>query len=108
MILRNFMIKPVWGRLIVKPSDITETDEVLRAAKEAGFVLPDTQESGRLQQSQIEGELIAVGGNCFDDWQAPLPQVGDTVIYDKFAGFIKGIDGKEYRIISDTDILAIV
>lgn len=102
------MIKPVWGRLIVKPNDITETDEVLKSGKEAGFILPDSKEQERLQHSQIEGVLIAAGGNCFDDWHAPLPQVGDTVIYDKFAGFIKELDGEEYRIISDTDILAIV
>jgi co-chaperonin GroES (HSP10) len=101
------MITPVWGRLVVKPSDITETDETLKAAKRAGFVLPDNQESERKQQGQIEGELIAVGGNCFDEWSGQVPTVGDIVIYDKWAGFIKAIDGEEYRIISDTDILAI-
>jgi len=101
------MIKPVWGRLIVKPNDITETDEVLKSAKDSGFIIPETKEKDRLQQSQIEGELVAIGGNCFDDWKDPLPQVGDTVIYDKFSGFIKSIDNEEYRIISDTDILAI-
>jgi co-chaperonin GroES (HSP10) len=98
----------VWGRLVVKPIDIAETDPTLKSAKAAGFVLPNAKENERLQHSQVEGELVAVGGNCFDDWKAPIPQVGDRVIYDKFAGFIKGIDGQDYRIISDTDILAIV
>lgn len=102
------MIKPVWGRLIVKPNDITETDDVLKSGKNAGFILPDSKEKDREQAGQIEGILVAVGGNCFDDWNAPLPQVGDTVIYDKFSGFIKTIDNEEHRIISDTDILAIV
>jgi co-chaperonin GroES (HSP10) len=94
--------------LIVKPNDITETDEVLKRGKQAGFVLPDTKEKERLQHSQIEGELVAIGGNCFEDWLAPVPAVGNKVIYDKYAGFIKSIDNEEYRIISDTDILAIV
>jgi len=102
------MMKPVWGRLVVKPNDITETDETLKRGKEAGFILPETKEKERLQHSQIEGELIAIGGNCFEDWQAPIPQIGDRVIYDKYAGFIKALDGVEYRIISDTDILAIM
>lgn len=102
------MIKPVWGRLVVKPNDISETDETLKSAKAVGFILPDSKEKERLQHSQVEGELIAVGGNCFDDWKPPLPKAGDTVIYDKFAGFIKKIDGQDYRIISDTDILAIM
>ena len=102
------MIRPVWGRVIVKPTDITETDEVLKAGKQAGFILPETKEAERLQHGQIEGTLIAVGGNCFDDWLEPIPKVGETVIYDKYSGFIKEVDGEEYRIISDTDILAIV
>ena len=102
------MIRPVWGRLVVKPTDITETDELLKSAKASGFVLPSDDKNDREQQAQIEGELIAVGGNCFDDWSDPLPKVGDRVIYDKFAGFIKDVDGQDYRIISDTDILAII
>ena len=102
------MIKPVWGRCLVKPIDITETDEVLKRGKNFGFELPENREKERLQHSQIEGELVALGGNCFEDWQEPLPKVGDKVIYDKYAGFIKSVDSMEYRIISDTDILAII
>ena len=102
------MIKPVWGRLIVKPTDITETDEVLKKGKAFGFELPDNQEKERLQHGQIEGELIAVGGNCFEDWKKPIPEIGNKVIYDKYAGFVKDYEGVEYRIISDTDILAIL
>ena len=101
------MIKPVWGRLVVKPNDITETDEVLKRGKDAGFIIPESKEKERLQHGQVEGTLIAVGGNCFEDWREPIPQVGDQVIYDKYAGFIKEINDQEYRIISDTDILAI-
>lgn len=101
------MIKPVWGRLIVKPEDITETDEVLKRGKQFGFEIPENREKERLQHGQIEGLLVAVGGNCFEDWKGIIPQVGDTVIYDKYSGFIKDYEGVEYRIISDTDILAI-
>jgi chaperonin GroES len=102
------MIKPVWGRLVVKPTDITETDEVLKRGKQFGFEIPENKEKERMQHAQIEGELIAIGGNCFEDWIDPIPKIGDTVIYDKYAGFIKQIGDQDYRIISDTDILAIV
>jgi chaperonin GroES len=98
----------VWGRLVVKPIDIAETDATLKSAKSAGFILPNDKENERMQHAQIEGELIAVGGNCFDDWKPPLPKIGDRVIYDKYAGFIKKVGGEDYRIISDTDILAIL
>lgn len=102
------MIQPVWGRLVVKPNDITETDPALASAKAVGLLIPENQEKERLQHGQVEGELVAVGGNCFDDWKGVIPEVGNTVIYDKFSGFVKAIDNQEYRIISDTDILAIV
>jgi co-chaperonin GroES (HSP10) len=92
----------------VKPNDITETDEDLKRAKKFGFHLPDNAEKERLQHGQIEGELIAVGGNCFEDWKDPIPKVGNTIVYDKYSGFIKDYKGVEYRIISDTDILAIL
>jgi co-chaperonin GroES (HSP10) len=101
------MIQPVWGRLVVKPNDITETDEILKSGKAAGIYIPESREKDQLQHGQIEGQIVAIGGNCFDDWTAPIPKVGDQVIYDKYAGFIKSIDNEEYRIISDTDVLAI-
>lgn len=102
------MMTPVWGRLIVLPNDITETDEVLKRAKASGLEIPETMGQERRQHAQIEGDLVAIGGNCFEDWKGIVPKVGDRVIYDKFAGFVKEFEGKEYRIISDTDILAII
>lgn len=102
------MMKPVWGRCVVKPVDIAETDETIKKAQASGIIIPETKEKERLQYAQVEGELISVGGNCFDDWLEPIPQVGDKVIFDKFAGFVKKTNGTEYRIISDTDILAIM
>ena len=102
------MIKPVWGRLTVDPIDITKTDDVLRRAKAAGLEIVSDKETERLQSGQIEGTLVAVGGNCFDDWKEPIPKVGDKVVFDKFAGFIKSDGDNELRIIADTDIMAII
>ena len=101
-------LQPVWGRLTVLPTSIEETDEVLKSARAAGLELPESQEKERLQHGQVEGTLLAIGGNCFDDWGDPIPKVGDTVVYDKYAGFIKKWDDKDIRVISDTDIIAII
>jgi co-chaperonin GroES (HSP10) len=101
-------MQPVWGRLVVKPEKIEETDPVYKAASEAGLVMPQTRETERIQHAQTEGILVSIGGNCFEDWVEPIPKVGDRVVYDKYSGFIKPIDGIEHRIISDTDILAIL
>ena len=102
------MIKPVWGRLTVLPIDVTETDDVLRRAKAAGLEIVNDREAERLQSGQIEGVLVGVGGNCFQDWLDPIPKVGDKVVFDKYAGFIKKDGDKDIRIIADTDIMAII
>ena len=102
------MIKPVWGRLTVDPIDITETDDKLKRLKELGMEIAGDSENERLQAGQIEGKLLAVGGNCFDEWKEPIPQVGDKVVFDKFAGFIKKDGDNVLRIIADTDIMAII
>lgn len=96
--------KAIWGNLVVLPDSIEETDEVLKNAKSFGFELPETQEKERLQHSQIEGTLIDFGGNAFEDWKGNIPERGKKVVFDKYAGFIKKIDGKDYRIIRDTDL----
>jgi co-chaperonin GroES (HSP10) len=93
---------------VVKPVDIHETDEVLKRARASGIEIPQTLDANRRQQAQVEGELMSIGGNCFEDWKGPFPQIGNRVLFDKFAGFIKQEGNEEYRIISDTDILAIM
>jgi co-chaperonin GroES (HSP10) len=50
-----------------------------------------------------------MGGNAFEDWQEPIPKVGDMIWYAKYAGYVvKGDDGVEYRLANDKDIAAIV
>lgn len=106
------MIKPVWGYLTVRPKTIEETDDVIKSAKQSGIIIPESSESDRRQQGQIVGELLAVGGNCFDGWGEPKPKPGDLVLFDKFAGINKSTENDEernfVRIISDTDIMAIM
>jgi len=98
---------PVWGRIWVLPDDITETDPDLKRAKNFGFELPD-QRSEREQLSQTEGKLVAVGGNAFENWKEPIPKAGDRILFDKYAGAIKKINGVTYRLIDDTDVVAII
>jgi len=97
----------VWGNLVVLPDKIEETDPTLRRAQAAGFVIPESEDKKRMQVGQIEGTLIDFGGNCFEDWKGEIPERGDKIVYDKYAGFEKEINGNTYRIIRDTDIFLI-
>lgn len=101
------MIEPVWGRVLVLPDDIAETDPLLQKAKEMGFELPD-KDLKREQFAQMEGTLIGFGGNAFENWKGDIPKNGHRVIFDKHAGCTKEYCGKTYRLINDTDIIAVI
>jgi len=100
-------IYPMEYKILVRPEDLEETDPVLKAAKEAGIELPDNLKE-REQMMQGEADLIAVGGNAFEDWNGK-PKVGDRVLIAKYAGIItNGKDGVEYRLCNDKDVAAVI
>lgn len=100
-------IQPVWGRVLVLPDDIADTDPMLKKAKSAGIYIPD-DDVKKEQVKQIEGTLIAVGGNAFEAWDGIIPRKGDRVIYDLYAGSNITVDGKKHQIINDTDVIAVI
>lgn len=92
-------IQPLADRIVV---------EVL-AAKEktkSGIVLPDTA-----KEKPQEAKVIAVGkGKVTDDGKtvAPEVKVGDIILFGKYSGTEITMDDKEYLILREEDILAIV
>jgi chaperonin GroES len=92
------VLRPLGDRVIVEP-----------AAKEektaSGIVLPDTA-----KEKPQEGKVIAVGnGRLEDGKRVPLDvREGDKVIYSKYAGTEVKYGEKEYLILRESDILAII
>ena len=83
--------------MIVKP---VEREEV----SAGGIVLPDSA-----QEKPQEGEVVAVGpGRTGDDGKriAMDAQVGDIVIYSKYAGSELKEEGQDYLVLRESDILA--
>jgi len=71
-----------------------------------GIVLPDSA-----KEKPQKGKIIAVGdGKILDDGSLQKPQVkkGDTVLFTSYAGSEIKMDGKEYLIMSESDIMAII
>ena len=101
------MLKPVEYKCVVKLFDVEDADPSLRRAKEAGIVLAHEYKE-REQQAQVKAEMIAIGGNAFEDWKGDLPKVGDTVVIAKFAGLVYQDGEVQYRIINDKDVAAIL
>jgi len=90
-------IKPLGDRVVIKPSPKEEVSK-------GGIVLPDTA-----KEKPQEGEVIAVGpGRLTDDGKriAMEVQVGDKVIYSKYAGTEFKLDEQELVIMRESDILA--
>ena len=92
-------LKPLADRVVV--------EHVEQADKSSGGVfLPDTA-----KEKPQEGKVLAVGpGRTLDNGNVVKVAVkaGDRVIYSKYSGSEIKIDGKEYLIISEKDVLAIV
>ena len=91
-------IQPLADRIMVK---VLEAKEVTKG----GIVLPDTA-----KEKPQEAEVIAVGkGKVSDEGKVIPPEVkvGDKVLFGKYSGTEITVDGKEYLILKEEDILAI-
>ncbi|HNU48954.1 MAG TPA: co-chaperone GroES [Bacteroidia bacterium] len=67
----------------------------------SGIIIPDTA-----KEKPQKGKVVAVGGGKKDE---PMTvKVGDSVLYGKYAGTEISVEGKEYLIMRESDIFAIV
>ena len=92
-------IQPLGDRVLIRPLEALEKTK-------GGIVLPDTA-----KEKPQEGKVIAVGkGRVSEDGKLiPLEvKAGDKVLYGKYSGTEITIEGDEYLIVKDDDILAIV
>ena len=92
-------IKPLADRVVVKA---LEEGEQMRG----GLYIPDTA-----KEKPQEGEIVAVGpGKVNDDGsRSPMEvKAGDRVLYGKYSGTEVTVDGDEYLILRESDVLAIV
>jgi chaperonin GroES len=93
------MLKPLADRVII---EVLAKEEKTKS----GIVLPDTA-----KEKPQEGKIVAVGsGKVLETGQRiPLDvKAGDKVIFSKYAGTEVKVDEKEYLILSERDILAII
>ena len=89
---------PLGDKIVLKQLEAEETTK-------SGIVLP-----GPAKEKPQEAEVIAVGPGGMVDGKEVTMQVavGDKVIYSKYAGTDVELDGEEYIIVKQNDILAVV
>lgn len=87
-------IKPLADRVIVEAAPAESTTA-------SGIIIPDTA-----KEKPQRGTVVAVGNGKKDE---PMTvKVGDTVLYGKYAGTEITVEGKEYLIMRESDIFAII
>jgi chaperonin GroES len=92
-------IKPLGDRVIIKAMEPEEK-------KQGGIIIPDTA-----KEKPQEGEVVAVGpGKVSEAGNKVAMEVkeGDKVLYGKYSGTDVTVDGNEYLIMRESDILAII
>ena len=92
-------IKPLGDRIVVKQLEAQEKTK-------SGIVLPDSA-----KEKPQEAKVVAVGtGRLLDDGEIkPLEvKTGDRILYGKYSGSEVTVDGQDYLILREEDILAIV
>ncbi|MTV49419.1 co-chaperone GroES [Heliobacillus mobilis] len=90
-------IKPLADRIVVKPIEA-------EAKTASGIIVPDTA-----KEKPQQGEVVAVGiGRLLDNGERAAMEVavGDKIIYSKYSGTEIKLDGSEYLILNERDILA--
>ncbi|MDD4141548.1 MAG: co-chaperone GroES [Bacteroidales bacterium] len=87
-------IKPLADRVIIEPAAADQKTL-------GGIIIPDTA-----KEKPQKGVVVAVGPGKKDE---PMTvKVGDTVLYGKYAGSELSFDGKDYMIMRESDIVAVL
>ena len=87
-------VKPLADRVLVEPATAEEKTA-------GGIIIPDTA-----KEKPQRGKVIAVGAGKKDE---PMTvKAGDSILYGKYSGTEINVDGKEYVIMRESDIFAVV
>ncbi len=91
--MKKLNIKPLGDRVVIEPAPAEEKTET-------GIIIPDTA-----KEKPQRGTVLAVPES--KDSEVTV-KVGDKVLYGKYAGTEINIDGNDYLIMSESDILAVI
>ncbi|MBN2101006.1 co-chaperone GroES [Candidatus Dojkabacteria bacterium] len=93
-------VKPLGGKVLVKPLEAEEVTE-------SGLIIPDTADKEKPQQ----GKVVALGTGRITEDGKKIPfnvKIGDTVVFKKYSPDEIEVDGEDYLIMDEADILAVM
>ena len=91
-------IRPLHDRVVIKRLDATE-------AKQGSIIIPDSA-----KEKPQQGEVVAVGSGKLDEKGARVPmdvKAGDRILFGKYSGSEIKVEGQEYLIFREDEILAV-
>ena len=92
--MSKFNLKPLADRVIVEVAPAEEKTA-------SGLIIPDTA-----KEKPQKGKVVAVGTGKKDE---PMTvKVGDQILYGKYSGTEINVEGKEYLIMRESDIFAVI
>jgi chaperonin GroES len=92
-------VKPLSDRVVVKPLEAEQKTA-------GGIIIPDNA-----KEKPQKGEIVAAGPGKISDNGQKIPmevKKGDKVLYGKYSGTEVTVDGTEYMIMRESDILAVI
>ena len=87
-------VKPLADRVLIKPAEAEEKTK-------SGIIIPDTA-----KEKPQKGTVVAVGPGKKDE--PTTVKKGDLVLYGKYAGTEINVEGEDYLIMRESDLLAII
>ena len=93
-VMAKLSIKPLADRVVIEPAAAEQKTA-------SGIIIPDTP-----KEKPQQGTVVAVGPGTKDNKMTL--KVGDKVIYGKYAGTEFHLDGKDYMIMRENDVIAII
>ena len=97
--MANVNVKPLGDRVLLELCEVAEQIK-------GGIIIPDTA-----KEKPQEFRVVALGTGKFDDNGNKVPfdvKEGDIVLTSRYGGTEVKVDGKEYKVVNQDDILAIV
>ena len=92
--MSKITIKPLSDRVLIEPAPAETTTA-------SGIIIPDSA-----KEKPQKGTVVAVGKGTKDE--PTTVKIGDSVLYGKYAGTELSIEGKDYLIMRESDIFAIL
>jgi co-chaperonin GroES (HSP10) len=107
------VIEPAGNRILVKRDKVEDHDPTYKAVRQAGLVIPESEDHKRRQAGMDRGKVIAMGPGAFKDpffLNTNWCETGDFIVFPRYSGSsVTNFDtNEEFIVINDADVIAIL